>query len=169
MFSLIDIADGDRNVIRDLWDRLDGYPGGHRLFSRLIGRAAPYSGTIRSHVHELRTGYARLTMRDRPGLRNHLQSVHAIALANLAEFTGNLALAYSMPDDARFIVAGMNLDYLKKARGTLTGTCDCPTIESSERKEYAVPVVIKNEAGDVCVEATLRTLIGPKKRAAEAS
>src|SRR5690606_35290958 len=108
-------------------------------------------------------GYARVTMRDRPAVRNHLRCVHAIALLNLAELTSNAALAYSMPDDARFIVAGMSIEYLKKARGTITGICERPIVSTNERHEYAVPVSLQNEKGEVVATVTLRTLVGPKK------
>jgi len=156
--------DGDTNLIRATWDRLAALPGGKRVFSKLVGRMAPYTGTIRARVAQLEPGHSRVTMRDRPYLRNHLRSVHAVALANLAELTGNVALAYSMPDDARFIVAGMNLDYVKKARGTIEGRCDCPVPSSNERTEYQVPVTLHDASGEVVVRATLRTLVGPKKK-----
>jgi acyl-coenzyme A thioesterase PaaI-like protein len=113
-------------------------------------------------VKELSDGYSRITLRDRRAVRNHLSCIHAVALANLVEMTGNLALGYSLPDDARFIVAGMSLDYLKKARGTITGECRTPPIESSVKREYEVAVTLKDESGDVVVEGKLRTLVGPK-------
>jgi acyl-coenzyme A thioesterase PaaI-like protein len=154
--------DGNGNLVRDAWDRLSPLPGGKRVFSKLVGRAAPYTGTIRARVVHLEQGRARVQMPDRPALRNHLRSVHAVALANLAELVGNLALVYSMPDDARFIVAGMELDYVKKARGTIEGRCDCPVPEDNTRREYLVPVTLHDPTGEVVVKATLRTLVGPK-------
>jgi uncharacterized protein (TIGR00369 family) len=159
---LLPSADAHGNFIRDSWDRLHRYPGGKALFSRLVGRAAPYTGTIGARIVELRDGFARVTLRDRRAVRNHLRSVHAVALANLAELTGNVAVAYTLPDDARFIVAGMSIDYLKKARGTITGECECPVPRSIERVEYDVPVTMYNEAREVVARATLRTLVGPK-------
>jgi len=158
-----DLMGSRRNVIRDMWDRIRPLPGGHRLFSRLVGLAAPYTGTMGAVVEELERGRSRVSLRDRWAVRNHLDCVHAIALANLAELTGNVALAYTIPDDARFIVAGLDIDYLKKARGTITGTCDCPEIDGSDRREYQVPVVMRDAGGDEVARATLRTLVGPKK------
>jgi len=155
-------TESKKNVIREAWDRLHAVPGGKLLYSRIIGRLAPYTSTIGAVVQELRGGYSRVAMTDRRAVRNHLSCVHAVALANLVELTGNLALGYSLPDDARFIVAGMSLDYLKKARGTITGECHIPTIDSSDKREYQVPVTLRDEAGDVVVEGTLRTLVGPK-------
>lgn len=158
------IETGRTNVIRAAWDRLSGLPLGKSLFSRFVGNAAPYTGTIGAEIVELSHGHSRVVMEDRRAVRNHLRCVHAIALGNLAELTGNVAVAYSMPEDARFIVAGMSIEYLKKARGRITAICDCPAITSSERREYQVPVSMRNEAGEEVARATLRTLIGPKKR-----
>lgn len=149
-------------MIRDAWNLLAHLPGGKVLFSRLIGRAAPYTGTIPAQVVALRPGWAQVELADRKGIRNHLASIHAIALANLAELTGNVALAYSLPDDARFIVSGMSIEYRKKARGTLTATSECPIPSSSTRREYQVPVSIRDASGEEVAHAVLRSLVGPK-------
>lgn len=153
------------NPVRIWWDRLSGVPGGKRLFSRIVGMTAPYTGSIRARVQHLEFGRAEVVMRDRPGLRNHLHSVHAIALANLAELAGNICLAYTLPDDARFIVAGLTMDYRKKARGPVMGRCTFQ-VETSERREYAVPVELLNTEGDIVAVCTLRTLVGPKRSSA---
>jgi uncharacterized protein (TIGR00369 family) len=156
------IASGDRNFIRDAWDRLHHLPGGKSMFSRLLGLAVPYTGTIGARVLELRVGYAETEIDDRRAVRNHLASVHAIALANLAELTGNIAVAYSMPDDARFIVAGLSIDYLKKARGKIRGRCSCPAGITSEKREYEIVVSLVNANDEEVATARLRTLVGPK-------
>lgn len=158
------MSESKTNYIRKSWNRLERIPGGKRLFSRLVGRFAPYTGTIGAVVQELEDGYARVTLADRHAIRNHLSCIHAVALANLVELTGNLALGYSLPDEARFIVAGMSLDYLKKARGTITGECRTPAINSSAKQEYEIKVTLSDERGDLVVEGTLRTLVGPKQQ-----
>lgn len=162
------LVEGEVNLIRRTWDRLATLPGGKLLFSRLVGLAAPYTGTVGARIVELRDDYAEIELRDRWGVRNHLASIHAVALANLAEMTGNLAVAYTMPDDARFIVAGMSMDYLAKARGTLTAICDQPVPRSAERREYEIIVNIYDARRHLVARGTLRTLVGPKKRAASA-
>ena len=152
----------DRNIVRTLWDKLEPLPGGKHLFSKLIGRAAPYTGSINAKVQELRPGYSKVILEDKPSLRNHLDCVHAVALVNLAEVTGNLALSYTLPDDARFIVAGLSIDYIKKSRGLITGTCESPLISTSEKKEYPIDVVMQDTQGNVVARAKLQTLVGPK-------
>jgi acyl-coenzyme A thioesterase PaaI-like protein len=154
-----------RNLIRDAWNVLSRFPGGRRIFSRLAGRMAPYTGTIHATVVELRPGYAEVQMADRRGVRNHLESVHAVALVNLAELAGNIALFYSLPDGMRFIVSGLSIDYVKKARGTITATSECPIPAPGLRAEYKVPVILRDASGAEVARATLRSLVGPEKAA----
>jgi len=155
--------DGSRNLIRQAWDLLQGLPGGKVVFSRIVGRMAPYTGTIHASVQVLRVGHAEVAMADRKAVRNHLDCVHAIALANLAELAGNLALFYSMPDDARFIVSGMEIEYLKKARGTITAIGESPVPRTSQRAHYDVPVSLRDASGEEVARALLHSLVGPKQ------
>jgi len=152
-----------KNAVHRQWLNLSKLPAGKFLFSFLVNRYIPYTGSMSSKVLELRPGYAKVLLRDRRKVRNHLNSIHAIALANLIEFTGNLALVCGLPDDARFIVKGLSVEYLKKARGPLTGTCTTEVVAASEKREIPVKVEIKDREGDIVATGMLNTLIGPKK------
>jgi uncharacterized protein (TIGR00369 family) len=154
--------ESDRNLVRDAWHVLQLMPGGKALFSKLLGRMAPYSGSISASVMSLAPGRAEVHMPDRPRLRNHLQSLHAVALVNLAELAGNVALAYSLPDDARFIVSGLEIEYVKKARGTIVAIGECPIPRTSARATYDVKVSLRDERGDEVATAILHSLVGPK-------
>jgi len=153
---------GSRNLVRQAWDLMSGLPGGKVMFSRIVGRMAPYTGTIHAQVTVLRQGYAEVEMSDRRAVRNHLDCVHAIALANLAELAGNVALMYSLPDDARFIVSGMEIEYVKKARGTIRAVGEPPIPRSSARAAYDVPVTLRDASGEEVARAILHSLVGPK-------
>ncbi|HRC58904.1 MAG TPA: DUF4442 domain-containing protein, partial [Kofleriaceae bacterium] len=96
-FPKLPLLDGSRNLIRDAWHLLRLVPGGATLFSRLVGRMAPYTGSIGAVVVTLAPGHAEVHMQDRARVRNHLRSIHAVALVNLAELAGNVALASSAP------------------------------------------------------------------------
>jgi len=148
--------------IRSNWDKLSGMPMGKWLFSRAIGWMAPYTGTVGAMVDDLRPGYARVLLKDRKKVRNHLNSVHAIALMNLGEMSTGLALMSAMPDDARGILSGLSMDYHKKARGLLTAECSCEVPETCERQEYEILGEIKDESGDLVATARARWLIGPR-------
>ncbi len=149
--------------IRKGWDLLSPLPGGRKLYGRLLAASIPYTGSIRAEIVDLQAGYAMARMADRKAIRNHLGSVHAIALCNLAELTGNAALAYSLPDDARFIVTELQIKYLKKARGTITGVCHCPPQMTNERKEYPLDIDLLDADDQLVAKAKLTTLVGPVK------
>lgn len=148
--------------MRVWWDRLHKVPGGRSLFSLLIGRMAPYTGTIGARVEALEPGYARWTLRDRRKIRNHLNSIHAIALTNFAEVTSGTAMTMALPANVRGIVRGLSIEYLKKARGTLTAECRCavPTVTGDTNVE--VHTEIRDAKGDVVARATVTWLLSPR-------
>lgn len=152
------------NQLRKSYEMVRNWPGGMAIFSFLVGRAAPYTGTIKARVLEVRPGYAKVQMRDRPGLRNHLKSIHAIALMNLGELTTGLAFVMGLPDDARGIVTGLSIEYLKKARGTLIGECTAPEVSATERKEYEVVGELRDAAGDVVAKVRAKWMVGPDRK-----
>ena len=145
------------------WETLHTKPGGKCLFSFLVGRVVPYSGSIGARVQELRPGYACLTLKDRKSVRNHLGSIHAISLANLGELTTGLAAMAGMPPKTRSILRRLEVSYEKKARGFLTSTCSSEVAVSKENTEYSFQAEIRDQAGDVVARITTSWIIGPEK------
>ena len=148
--------------LRRLWQRIDGVPGGKWLFSRLLGRFVPYTGTLGACIEVLEPGHCVVRLHDRRKVRNHLNSVHAMALANLGEMATGLALMNSLPEQARGILKGFSVEYLKKARGALLAECHCDIPHSNAERDVDVACEIRNTRGDVVTVARAQWLIGPE-------
>lgn len=143
------------------WRRFQRVPGGTRLFSAIIGFMVPYTGTIGPRIDEVEPGYARTSFRDRRKVRNHLKSVHAIAMINLAELTCSLALSSVQPKTGRWIVTGMTIEYVKKARGRISAECRAPKVDWTKNEEHVGEVVLKDSHGDVVAVAHTKWKTGP--------
>ena len=148
--------------LRYYWRTVSDRPGGKWLFSRVLGLIVPYTGSLGGTVQLLEPGHCVVTLPDRRRIRNHLNSVHAIALCNLGEKTTGLALMSSLPENTRGILTGISADYVKKARGLLTAECYCDVPDSNEKCEYSVNSDIRDTGGELVATVRARWLIGPE-------
>ena len=132
------------------WQRWGGSALGRWLYSRFLGFMAPYTGSIKPLVLKLEPGSALIELKDRRFVRNHLNSIHAIALANLGEVSSGLALLAALPENVKAIVTKLEIEYLKKARGTLhaEGSAEVPFVITQPTAQMAY-AEIKDELGDV--------------------
>ncbi|MDH3979962.1 MAG: DUF4442 domain-containing protein [Gammaproteobacteria bacterium] len=148
--------------LRHHWRRFSSTAAGRWLFSKALGKVVPYTGILGARVEVLAPGQCVASLRERRGVRNHLRSVHAMALANLGEMVTGLALMNSLPERARGILTGFEMDYLKKARGRLVAECRCEVPTDNAEREYILGGEIRDAAGDVVAVARARWRIGPE-------
>lgn len=110
-------------------------------------------------------GYARVEMADRRRIRNHLDSVHALAIANVGELTTGLALTATLPPDVRSILTTLRIEYKKKGRGRLVAECRCvlPGV-TAEPVEFSVSSTVTDMAGEEVAVVSATWLVSPRSR-----
>lgn len=148
------------DVLRTVYQK----PGGKWLIAKMIGRAAPYSGSIGAEVLELGAGYSRLKMPDTKKVRNHLDSIHACAMATLTETSVGLSVLYTLPKTARGIATNMHLEYHAKARGPITAECRWPVPALDEATEQDIEVSLTDESGTKVATGSVRFRFSPVRR-----
>lgn len=138
-------------------------PGGW-LFSRLICFRAPYFGSIRPRIVTLEPGLCRAVIKHRRAVQNHIGTVHAIALCNLAELTAGVVSEASLPTSMRWIPKGMTVQYLAKANGLMTAEAKpaIPAVHASEGYELPIEVLIRDAGGVVVLQADIRMWATPR-------
>lgn len=139
---------------------LSTVPGGSFIFNWIIARKIPYSATTGARVVILEPGFSKLVLKDKKSIRNHLNSIHAVALTNFGELTSGLALNTCLPQNVRGIVTHINSNYLKKARGTLTAECRCEPPKVSSDVDYTVEAIIKDHAREIVARVSVVWRLG---------
>lgn len=152
--------------VPSLWKKLSRLPGGKTLFTRSVCLKAPYFSSIHPHIEELRPGYGEVHISDRRSVRNHLGTVHAIALCNMAELAGGMATEVTVPPDARWIPSGMTVEYLRKARGELRAIAVLDEIPPHESGVNVIAHVDILDSADQAVFKAAITMHVSKKRGA---
>lgn len=153
-------------TVLSLYRRFSRWPAGRWLFSRAVCFRAPYFATIAPRFVALEPGRCEVVMRDRRRVHNHLGTVHAIALCNLAELAAGVMTDASLPASMRWIPRGMQVEYLKKAVGPMraVATPDRPLVESDVPYELPVTVEVTDRAGDAVFHARIAMWVSPKRR-----
>ena len=147
-----------------LYRKLSSKPLGRWLFARLICWKAPYFASISPSIQRLEPNRGEASIRHRRKLTNHIGTVHAIALCNLAEFIGGLTTDVSIPASMRWIPKGMTVEYLKKATGTLHALATPAIAPTPAEQGYELPmdVLVSNEQGEAVFRARIAMWVSPK-------
>lgn len=150
--------------VLSLYRRMRRWPAGNWWFTRAICFKAPYFASISPRIVTLEPGRCEATLRHRRKVTNHIGTVHAIALCNLAELAGGMMTEASLPPSMRWIPKGMTVRYLKKAVGTMraVATPAIAIVESAEAYELPVEVAVTDPHGETVFHAVISMWLSPK-------
>jgi acyl-coenzyme A thioesterase PaaI-like protein len=150
--------------VLSLYRRMARWPAGRWLFSRAICRKAPYFSTISPLFVALEVGRCEVRIRDRRRVHNHIGTVHAIALCNMAELSAGVMAEVTVPPGMRWIPKGMSVQYLAKAKGTMhaLATPDSAVHESTSGYAWPVTVSVRDDGGQEVFRANIDMWVSPR-------
>jgi len=151
-----------------LWRRLGGSAFGRWLFTRIVCVRAPYFASISPLITRLEPGLCEAQLRQRRRVQNHIGTVHAIALCNLAELCAGLVTDVSIPGDMRWIPKDMTVRYLAKANGRISAAAKPASELRSATEPYAatIAVALLDDAGQAVASADIRMWLSPRPQLA---
>lgn len=116
-------------------------------FSKMVCQMAPYFSTINPTITVLQEGFSTVEVPFTKEVTNHLGTLHAIALCNAAELAAGMMTDVSIPDGAKWIPKGMEVNYLAKAKTDIIAIADGRNIDWTTEGDIQVPVSIKDTEG----------------------
>ncbi|MGY4877162.1 hotdog fold domain-containing protein [Vreelandella aquamarina] len=153
------------NKVLSLWEKLSTSAFRRWLFSRIVCVRAPYFGSIAPLFVTLRPGEAVIQMRKRRRVQNHIGTVHAIAMCNLAELAAGTMMEVSLPNSHRWIPKNMTVEYLNKATTDVRAIATLSPMPTfgADAEEIRVPVVIQDHHGETVMTASVGMWVSPRK------
>lgn len=146
------------------WKALENKPAGKWTFSKMLCLKAPYFSSISPLFEQLEPGRCMIKMKKHRAVLNHLGTVHAIAMCNMAELAGGTMTDATVPSTHRWIPKGMSVEYLKKAKTDLTAiaTPAQTNVVWTDNNEYLVHVEISDQAQDIVFRAVITMQVSKK-------
>jgi len=143
--------------------RVDAVPAPFRTWARsfAIGRVIPFVGTAGLSVERLDPERCVILLANRRRVQNHIGGVHATATALLAETATGMAVGMHLPDGKLPLLKSMAVRYLKRAEGAVRAEAwlpptDVARMQTEDKGDVLVPVIVTDEAGTVTVECEMR-------------
>ena len=144
------------------WNKLRASGLGRWLFSRIVCFRAPYFASISPLFHRLEKGIAVVSIKKRRKVKNHIGTIHAIAMANLCEIAAGTVIEASIPQTMRWIPKGMEIQYLAKAETTVTVTAEMPDVEHGGPRDVNVACSVRDVNGKEVVHADICMYVTPR-------
>jgi acyl-coenzyme A thioesterase PaaI-like protein len=148
-----------------IWKTLENKPAGKWTFSKMLCLKAPYFSSISPLFEQLQPGRCIIKMKKHRAVLNHLGTVHAIAMCNMAELAGGTMTDATVPSTHRWIPKGMSVEYLKKAKTDLMATATPVQTDFvwTQSGEYLVNVEITDQAQELVFRAVITMQVSAKK------
>jgi acyl-coenzyme A thioesterase PaaI-like protein len=116
------------------------------VVSKILGKVVPYVGTSGLLYEEITSERVVVSIKNRHKVQNHINNVHAAAMALLAETATGFVVGINLPDDKLPLIKSLKVDFYKRTQGdmravaTLTAE-DVARITSEPKGELWVPVI----------------------------
>ena len=146
-----------------IWNKFAGLPAGQWMFSRILCTKAPYFSSIRPRITKLDQQTCEVRISRRRGVLNHIGTIHAIAMCNMAELAGGLLTDANLPPTHRWIPKGMSVEYLAKAETDLVARASFATPPSfGAAAELPVTVEVFDTRQPAVYRARIAMWVSPK-------
>lgn len=158
-------AMSNQSPLVSTWQKFNKFPYGKWFFSQAVCFKAPYFGSMKPYIEELKEGHCRALVKNRRRVHNHIGTIHAIAQCNLAELCAGVMVDATVPKKThRWIPKGMTVRYLAKVDTDVSAIAaiDLPH-KWIDKEDLVVPVKLYNTRNELVFTADITMYITEKK------
>lgn len=149
--------------ILSLYQKFQRLPLGNTLFTQLVCAKAPYFSSVAPRLQSLESGRAEVAFKRRRQVKNHIGTVHVIAICNALEMAMGLVVEASIPAHLRWLPKRMAVDYPAKS-STQVIRAIATVDPASFAADTEVPITVQALRDDdtVVVEGTITVWVTAK-------
>jgi acyl-coenzyme A thioesterase PaaI-like protein len=158
------------NQLKRIVDSSQWLPANIRatVISKILGKVVPYVGTSGLIYEEITSERVIVSIRNQKKVQNHINGVHAAAMALLAETATGFVVGINLPDDKLPLIKSLKVDYHKRTKGDMRAVAtldaaDIARIHSEPKGEILVPVTVTDESGNEPIQCEMVWAWVPKK------
>ena len=121
--------------------------------SKVMGRAVPFTGTAGLNYVEMTPERVEIAVANVRRVQNHIEGVHAAAMALLAETATGMVVGMNVRDDCLPLAKTMRIDFKRRAQGGLRAVAALSDaqrtlMQQSDKGEVNVTVQVSDESGE---------------------
>ena len=144
----------EKNILNRVVSTLNALPEAMRgqAVSLLIARTVRFAGTSNIYIEKLTTTESIMRLKNKKKVQNHIGSIHAAAMALLAESATGLLVGMNVPDSSVPVIKTLHVDYLKRCHGDIKAVArltpeQIDQITTTEKGEVTVDITVTDERG----------------------
>lgn len=137
--------------------------------SKAIGSQVKLAGTAGCRIETLTHNHSIVSLKNRKKVQNHIGTIHACAMALIAESATGFVCGMNCPDDKVLVIKTMKIDFVKRATGNMKAEAHLTEeqqrmIADEEKGEVTVQVKITDEVNVEPIIAEMVWAWVPKRR-----
>jgi len=121
--------------------------------NKVMGRAVPFTGTAGLNYVQLTPERVEVAVANVRRVQNHIEGVHAAAMALLAETATGMVVGMNVRDDCLPLCKTLHIDFKRRAQGSLRAVATLSDaqrtlMQQSDKGEVNVTVQVSDESGE---------------------
>ena len=130
------------------------------LLTKLFSTHVKFAGTTGVKLESVNNNHAKLVLKNRKKIQNHIGGIHAIAAGVLAESATGIAFGMNVPDTKVPLLKSLTIHFKRRMQGDLSAyatmsEAQIDLVQSEDKGDMFILVTITDESGEEPIECVM--------------